>query len=299
MTSAQSRSRRKAVPAGRGRLSIVATPIGNLEDITLRALSVLRSADLILAEDTRRTRALCARHHIVRRVHSFHAYSGRRELERRVEDLRAGAHIALVSDAGTPLLSDPGADLVRAAHETGARVESLPGPSAITCALAGAGLGTDDFRFVGFLPRKGRGRRQRLEEIARADYATVLFEAPSRLGATLDELARLSPRRAAAVCRELTKIHEEFVHGTLTELAAHFAGKARGETTVVVGPAQTTREARIAEGPLQALVSDALQQGQSPRDAARWVARSAAVGRRDAYARVLAELRRRTRNSQL
>ncbi len=170
-----------------GRLSIVATPIGNLDDITLRALRVLGEAQTILAEDTRRTRILVTHHGIGTPMRAFHAHSSPRVLERAVRDLASGAHLALVTDAGTPLVSDPGARLVAAAVDAGITVEAIPGASAVTSALTVAGLPCDVFRFVGFLPRGGGRRTRVLDEVATERGATVLFEAPGRLAATLGE----------------------------------------------------------------------------------------------------------------
>jgi 16S rRNA (cytidine1402-2'-O)-methyltransferase len=224
-------------PHATGKLSILGTPIGNLEDITLRALRVLREADAILAEDTRRTRVLCRHHGVETRLLSFHSHSGPAKVARAIEELRGGAHLVLVTDAGTPGISDPGVRLVRAASEADVPVEAIPGPSALTAALSTAGIACDPFRFVGFLPRGGGKRRRALDAIAAEDGSTVLFESPHRLHKTLQELAeRLGDDREAAVCRELTKIHEEVVRGALRTLAEHFADGARGEITLVVSP---------------------------------------------------------------
>jgi 16S rRNA (cytidine1402-2'-O)-methyltransferase len=229
----------------RGRLSVLGTPIGNLEDITLRALRILREADGILAEDTRRTRVLCRHHGIDTPLSSFHAHSSPDKLKRVVDNLRGGAHLVLVTDAGTPGVSDPGVRLARAASDADIPVEAIPGPSALTAALSAAGIACDPFRFVGFLPRAGGKRRRALESIATETGATVVFESPHRLHRTLEELASLlGDAREAAVCRELTKLHEEVVRGTLRELSDHFAPGTRGEITLVIAPPDKKKNAQ-------------------------------------------------------
>jgi 16S rRNA (cytidine1402-2'-O)-methyltransferase len=229
----------------RGRLSVLGTPIGNLEDITLRALRILREADGILAEDTRRTRVLCRHHGIDTPLSSFHAHSSPDKLKRVVDNLRGGAHLVLVTDAGTPGVSDPGVRLARAASDADIPVDAIPGPSALTAALSAAGIACDPFRFVGFLPRAGGKRRRAFESIATETGATVVFESPHRLHRTLEELASLlGDAREAAVCRELTKLHEEVVRGTLRELSDHFAAGTRGEITLVVAPPDKKRNAQ-------------------------------------------------------
>jgi 16S rRNA (cytidine1402-2'-O)-methyltransferase len=247
----------------RGLLSVVATPIGNLDDITLRALATLRDADLILAEDTRRTRTLLSQHNIGTALRSFHAHSGPDAVARVVEQLLAGQRIALVTDAGTPLVSDPGTDLVGAAAAAGVRVESIPGASAVIAALASSGLMFDAFRFAGFPPRSGGKRSEWLDKIGADEGASVFFEAPTRIAQTLGDLAEhLHPARRVAVCRELTKLHEEVVRGTPLEL-----------------PPEVPRAQRIAE---------LLATGASPRDVARTLALELHLPRRELYAEVLA-----------
>jgi 16S rRNA (cytidine1402-2'-O)-methyltransferase len=272
-------------------LSIVATPIGNLEDITLRALRTLREADLVLAEDTRRTRVLLQQHGMSKKLWSYHAHSGPRETEKVLEQLEAGLRIALVTDAGTPLVSDPGAELVREARTRGYAVESVPGPSAVLTALTLAGLPVDSFRFVGFLPRSGKRRREALAELAKDRAATVFFESPQRLAATLKDLAGvLAGDRQLAVCRELTKLHEEVVRGTAAELAEHFAEGARGEITLVVSGAPKALEADPdADLDLDAKIAALLATGQSARDVVRALASETSLSKHDLYARVLAQ----------
>jgi len=272
-----------------GLLSVVATPIGNLDDITLRAVATMRNADLVLAEDTRRTRTLLTQHGISTKLRSFHAHSGPEAVAHVVAQLLEGKRIALVTDAGTPLVSDPGSDLVSAAAAAGVRVESIPGASAVLAALSSAGLAFDTFRFAGFAPRSGGKRTQWLERIAADEDASVFFEAPTRIAETLRDLAgHLHPSRRVAVCRELTKLHEEIVRGAPLPLAERFAQGARGEITVVVerGEAQAARSAQ-PEVPRAERIAELLAQGQSPRDVARTLALALHLPRRELYAEVL------------
>lgn len=228
-----------------GRLSIVATPIGCLEDITLRGIRVLREAELILAEDTRHTRTLCAKHEIDTPLRSFHAHSSAEKLGAVVDALRNGAHYALVSDAGTPLVSDPGAQLVSIAAKAGVAIEPIPGPSAVLAALCVAGLPVRRFTFEGFLARGGKERREALERIRDSRAAVVFFESPHRIHATLRELeTELGDDREVAVCRELTKLHEETLRGTLPNVRAALSNPPKGEITVVI-------EARRGEAPVE------------------------------------------------
>ncbi|MFN3595790.1 MAG: 16S rRNA (cytidine(1402)-2'-O)-methyltransferase [Rubricoccaceae bacterium] len=218
-------------------LYLVPTPIGNLEDLTLRALRVLREAALVACEDTRTTAVLLQHYGIETPRTSFHAHNEHGKARHLVERMRAGETIALVSDAGTPGISDPGFLLVREALAAGVRVEALPGPTAFVPALVASGLPSDRFVFEGFLPQK-KGRQTRLRALAEEPRTIVLYESPHRLGKLLGELAdELGPERPAAYARELTKLHEEIRRGTLAELAAHVAAqtKVRGELVVVVG----------------------------------------------------------------
>jgi 16S rRNA (cytidine1402-2'-O)-methyltransferase len=277
------------VNARAGRLSIVATPIGNLEDITLRALRTLREADLVLAEDTRRTRVLLTHHGLSKKLWSYHAHSGPRETEKVLEQLAEGQHVALVTDAGTPIVSDPGAELVREAQARSIQVESIPGPSAVLAALTVCGLTADSFRFVGFLPRSGKRRREALAELARDRAATVVFESPQRLVASLCDLAGVrSADRQLAVCRELTKLHEEVVRGSAAELAKHFADGARGEITLVVSgaPRETETDAESEAG-LDARIAALLAAGESARDVVRMLQTETSLSKAALYARVL------------
>ena len=211
-------------------LSVVPTPIGNLEDITLRALRVLREADLISCEDTRRTGRLLAFYEIEKDLVAYHEHNEARLAPKLAEQAR-NRHVALVTDAGTPLVSDPGYRLLRACIEAGVEVEVLPGPSAFVTALVASGLPSDSFYFAGFLPRKGRDRKELLDRIPKEPTTFVLFESPHRLVKTL---AELPPDAPVAVCRELTKMHEEVFRGSVTEAAQRFSGGAKGEIVLVV-----------------------------------------------------------------
>lgn len=222
-----------------GRLYVVATPIGNLADVTLRALEVLRSVDLVAAEDTRHTRRLFARYAIEAPLISLHARNARARVPELLSRLRSGLEIALVTDAGTPAVSDPGEELVSAWAAEDGPVVPIPGPSAVLAAVAATGIAGPRWTFEGFLPRSGRDRRDRLERLAADERGTVLFEAPGRVAATLRDLTdACGPDRPAAVCRELTKLHEAIIRGTLEALAAGVLEgdiPARGEMTIVVG----------------------------------------------------------------
>ena len=226
--------------ARRGKLVVCPTPIGNLEDVTLRVLRVLGSADVVACEDTRRTRVLLERHGVrAGALVSYHEHNERRRAPELLARIRGGEVVALVSDAGMPVVSDPGFLLMRACLEAGEDVEVLPGASAPTVALVASGLPPARYCFAGFLPRK-RGERARV--LAETPETLVAFESPARLSATLDLLAGADPDREVAVCRELTKLHEEVRRGTAAELAEHFrAHTARGELVIVVAPAARRR----------------------------------------------------------
>ncbi|MCL4686748.1 16S rRNA (cytidine(1402)-2'-O)-methyltransferase [Myxococcota bacterium] len=273
----------------RGSLYLVATPIGHLEDITLRALRVLREASLVLAEDTRHTRVLLERHGIPARPVSLHAHNEAARCEAVLAALAAGRDVALVSDAGTPLVSDPGERLVAAALEGGFAVVPVPGASAVLAALSASGLPPLPFVFVGFPPRRARAREALFSSYRSRPETLVLFESPHRTAATLQALAAaLGPRRAC-VARELTKLHEEFARGTLPELAARYADGARGEVTIVVAgaPAGTSDEAPPAAPPaanLEARIAELAAAGHSARDIATRLARETGLPRRHVYA---------------
>ena len=269
-----------------GTLYVIATPIGNLEDVTLRALRLLREADCILAEDTRRTRVLLDHHGISQRPRSLHAHNEAERIGQVLARLERGEQVALVSDAGTPLLSDPGARLVAAAVQAGQPVVPVPGASAILAALVASDLPAQPFTFVGFLPRKRGERRVLLERLSRREETLVIFESPRRLAATLAELATALGDRRACVARELTKLHEEAARGTLAELAVRFADGARGEVTVVVEGAASPP--LLGEAELDERILALAAAGHSPRDIAAELAPEAALAKREVYARVLA-----------
>ena len=281
--------------AGRGgRLFVVATPIGNLGDVTLRAIEVLRSVPLIAAEDTRISRRLLERHGAAARVVSFHARNAAARLPGLIDHLRGGSDLAVITDAGTPGVSDPGEALVRAWAAEGGVVVAVPGASAVLAAVAASGVAGARWSFEGFLPRSGRERRERLARIAADERATVIFEAPNRVVATLADLAAAAdPDRPIAICRELTKLHEEIVRGSLGLLAAQAREGSltlRGEFVLVVGEQpRTARRSSIpaSEDALEAARAevDHLVAGGLPRgEAARRVAAARGLPRRQLYA---------------
>jgi 16S rRNA (cytidine1402-2'-O)-methyltransferase len=265
----------------------VATPIGHLHDVTLRALEILAAADLIACEDTRVTRKLLDRYGIVTPTTSYHDHNAPVVRPRLLERMSAGAAVALVSDAGTPLICDPGFKLVRAAHDAGIPVTAAPGPNAAVTALTVAGIATDRFHFEGFLPTKGAARTARIAALSEVPSTLVLFETGNRLAGTLADLNQALGAREAAICRELTKLHEEIRRGDLASLAQFYAGESekRGEIVVVVGPAP------IAEGTgghdLDAMLRSAFERG-SVREAVDEVAERTGCARREIYRRALA-----------
>jgi len=306
---------------GGGVLYVVATPIGHLSDVTLRALEVLGAVPLIAAEDTRLSKRLLGRHGISARLTSFHARSAPGRLVALLEHLGSGADLALITDAGTPVVSDPGADLVTAWARAGGRVVPIPGASAVLAAVAGSGVTGPRWSFEGFLPRSGRERRDRLAAIARDERGTVLFEAPGRVAGTLRDLAlACGPERMGAVCRELTKLHEQIVRGPLGALAAaaeaplaapgapvgagqgaaptvaHGASVAafplRGEFVLVVGmgdlggsaAADVAGSADAALAGARTEVERLVATGTARGDAARRVAAATGIPRRQLYA---------------
>jgi 16S rRNA (cytidine1402-2'-O)-methyltransferase len=249
-----------------GRLVICPTPIGNLEDVTLRVLAALRDADVVACEDTRRTRVLLERYGVHADLVSYHEHNERERAAELVGRMREGAVVALVSDAGMPLVSDPGYVLVQGCVAAGLSVEVLPGPSAALAALVASALPSDAWRFVGFLPRK----RAALVEAFSSPETLVAFESPRRVGASLAALAELDPERPVALCRELTKIHEEVVRGTASELAARYADEPpRGEIVLVVGGAPPREGADPAAVDA---VRRLIESGARPRVAATVVA---------------------------
>jgi 16S rRNA (cytidine1402-2'-O)-methyltransferase len=265
-----------------GTLYLVATPIGNLEDITERALRVLRAASLVAAEDTRHTRKLFEHYGLTTPLLSYHEHNKGERMDEVLEALGAG-DVALVSDAGTPGLSDPGHDLVQAAWDAGHRVSPIPGASAPVAALVAAGLPTDQFLYMGYLPRGDEERRRLLLERARDPWTLVAFEVPHRLRETLTDLEEiLGPDRQAAICRELTKLHEEILRGSIRELRASLeAVEPRGEYTLVVaGAGQASRWERST---VEAAVREELAAGGRPSAVAREVAKLSGWNRRDVY----------------
>ena len=274
-----------------GTLYVVATPIGNLGDVTLRALDVLRTVPLIASEDTRVTRRLLARHDIGTRLLSFHARSGPGRLAELLAHLRGGADLALTTDAGTPGVSDPGEELVVAWAAEGGRVVPIPGASAVLAAVAATGVAGPRWAFEGFLPRRGSERQARLRRIAEDDRGTVLYEAANRVAGTLSDLAEAcGGERPAAVCRELTKIHEQIVRGSLAELgAAVVAGSipARGEVVLVVGAGTAAGRRDPSAGPSladgRAEVARRVRAGMGRSEAARRVAAETGLPRRLLY----------------
>ncbi len=249
-----------------GRLVVCPTPIGNLEDVTLRVLAALRDADVVACEDTRRTRVLLDRYGVKAKLVSYHEHNEFERARELVAQMRDGAVVALVSDAGMPLVSDPGFVLVRACVAAGLAVEVLPGPSAALAAIVASALPAERWRFAGFLPRK----RAELERAFSSPETLVAFESPRRVAASLAALAAIDPERQVAVCRELTKVHEEVVRGTASELAGRYAsGPPRGEVVLVVGAAPATE---IDLGPALEALQRLVQAGAKPRVAAGVVA---------------------------
>jgi 16S rRNA (cytidine1402-2'-O)-methyltransferase len=267
-------------------LHLVATPIGNLRDITVRALEVLAAADLIACEDTRVNRKLLDHYGIAAPLTPYHDHNAAEARPKLLARLAAGASVALVSDAGTPLVSDPGYKLVRAAHEQGAHVTALPGASAALAALTLSGLPTDRFFFEGFLPAREGQRRARIAELARIPATLVLFETGPRLAAALADLAAGLGAREAAVCRELTKLYEEVRRGELVTLARETAGagEPRGEIAIVIAPPHTQDEAAVD---LDALIRGALDR-LSVKEAVAEIAAVTGAPRREVYQRALA-----------
>lgn len=266
---------------GAGVLYVVATPIGNPGDITLRALEVLRKVDLIACEDTRRTGLLLAAHRIEKPMLSHFEHNEERRVPELIERLEAGARVALVTDAGTPAISDPGYRLVRAAHEAGVRVTAIPGACAAVAALSISGIASDRFAFEGFLPPREGARKKALEALLREQRTMIFYEAARRLGDTLSEMAEtLGGDRTAAVIREITKTHEETIRGSLAELAARFTREqALGEVVIVI---EGARDETAAAAPALT-VQDLLDAGVSLKHASQLIAKLTGKSRRDVY----------------
>ena len=257
-------------------LAVCATPIGNLDDVTLRVLAELREADVVLCEDTRHTRGLLDRHGIAAKLVSYHEHNEAARTVELLPRLEAGERIALVSDAGMPGISDPGARIVRAALDAGGPVTVLPGASAVETALVASGLVGERYQFVGFLPRGTKN----WDELAGVPWPTVAFESPQRLPATLRSLAEVDPEREVAVCRELTKRFEEIARGTAAELAARFAEPPKGEIVLVLGPGGSEPP---DEDAALAAVSELVEAGVPRKRAADLVARLTGIARNRLY----------------
>jgi 16S rRNA (cytidine1402-2'-O)-methyltransferase len=267
-------------------LAVCATPIGNLEDVTLRVLAELAAADVVLCEDTRHTRVLLQRHGIEARLLSYHEHNEAQRTAELVPRLEAGERVALVSDAGLPGVSDPGARLVRAALDAGIDVTVLPGPSAVETALVASGLVAEQFRFLGFLPRGEKRLVELWAELRGWPWPVVAFESPQRLPATLRSLAAAEPDRQVAVCRELTKRFEEVLRGTAREVAERFTAAPKGEITLVLGAA-AERPDEDGEEEALAAVAELVAAGVPRRQAAEIVSRLAGISRNRLYKRSL------------
>ena len=277
-------------------LYLVATPIGNLKDITLRALDVLRPADQILAEDTRRTRKLLTRYDINTPLKSLNDHNERAMANQLVEQMANGTQFALVSDAGTPLISDPGFCLVRAALDAGVNVVPIPGPSSLLAALTGSGLPVDRFTFCGFLPRKPGARRRLLNDLASEPGTLIFLESPRRLVSSLAEAAEILGDRPVAIARELTKMHEEFIRGTLPAVAAQLGRtEVRGEVTVCVAganfvtPDVTSTRKSLDHKDLSQRFAQLLKGGMSRTEALKTLARQHGASRREIYTALFVE----------
>jgi 16S rRNA (cytidine1402-2'-O)-methyltransferase len=265
-------------------LYLVATPIGNLEDITLRALRVLREADVIACEDTRQTGKLLAHFGIDKPTVSYHEHNEAARTQELLARLEAGAQVALVSDAGTPLISDPGYRLVTAAIAAGIPVVPVPGASAVLGALAAAGLPTDAFRFCGFLPAKSGQRRKALEELRKEDCTIIFYEAPHRIVDTLSDVSAVYGDRPVVVARELTKFYEEFLRGTADQIGAQLAARpsVKGEITLLIGKGAPA----VATTSVEEAVRELEKTGLARMDAIKQVARERGLSKRDVYKQV-------------
>lgn len=274
-----------------GTLYLVATPIGNLEDITLRALRVLGDVDLIACEDTRRTRKLLTRYDIRKPVLSYHEHNERERAAQLADRLSAGESVALVSDAGMPLISDPGYRIVREAITRGITVVPIPGASALAAAISASGLSAREFFFAGFLPSRRAARQARLAELSGLQSSLVFFEAPHRIGDSLKDALEVLGDRYAVVAREMTKMHEEFMRGKLSELARTASEKGlRGEIVLLVAPPEhETRESgRSIRDEVESLIH---AEGIDRKDALKRVARGRGISRTEAYRLMLEEKR--------
>jgi len=282
-----------------GTLFIVATPIGNLEDITQRALRVLREADLIACEDTRHTRKLLSHFDISTATISYHEHNENARAEELCALLSAGKSIALVSDAGTPLINDPGFRIVNAAIEHGISVVPIPGPVALTTALSASGLATDQFLFAGFLPARAGARRARLSELRAVPATLVFYEAPHRIRAALKDALEILGDRDAVVARELTKLHEEFARGTLSKLLERFVtGDARGELVLIISGQDAHHSASTSQTPetqLHERIDRLEREGIDSRAALKQAAKELGLKRDDAYRMIVNQKNRRSK----
>ena len=272
-----------------GILYVVATPLGNLGDLSVRAMEVLRAVPVVAAEDTRRTRGLLSHLGASPRLLSYHAHSEEPRLEALLEILHDDRDVALVSDAGTPVVSDPGTDLVAAARASGVTVVPIPGPSAVATALSAAGLRGDRYLFLGFIPRKGGERARLLARAAAEEWSVVFFEAPPRLADLLEDLARaVGDSRRAVVARELTKLHEEFRAGTLAELAGYYSEHPpRGEITIVLEGTGAPAEPPDRTGEAVEQATLLLAEGLTRREVVRRISETLGLPRNDAYRLVM------------
>lgn len=270
-------------------LYVVATPLGNLGDLSARAADLLRTVPVVAAEDTRRTRGLLTHLGVAPQLLSYHAHSEDRRLETLLEILQGGRDVALVSDAGTPVVSDPGTELVAAARAAGITVVPIPGPSAVATALSVAGLRGDRYLFLGFLPRKGGERARLLARAAEEEWSVVLFEAPARLVDLLEDLAKMAGGgRRAVVARELTKLHEEIRSGTLDELGRYYSEHPpRGELTLVLEGAGTPAESPDRTEDAVAQATQLLADGLTRKEVVRRLSESLGLSRNDAYRLVM------------
>ncbi len=277
-----------------GKLYLVATPVGNLEDITLRALRILKECDLIACEDTRHTGKLLTRYNIGTPRESYHKFNEESRTPRLIQMLQEGKNIALVSDSGMPLISDPGYELVSCCRREGIQVIPVPGPSAIIAALAASGLPTDSFFFAGFLPARASLRRRRLEALASIPATLIFFEAPHRLLAALEDMAAVLGNRRATMARELTKIHEEFFPGTIIELLENLRTRQaiQGEVTLVIERGEAAEVESVWPCSIrQHLEEEMTKTGLSRNEALKSVAKKRGITRRDAYNQLNDELR--------
>ena len=272
-------------------LFIVATPIGNLEDITLRALRILREVDLIACEDTRRTRKLLAHYQISKRMVSYHEHNERDRTAELIEKLERGLNIALVSDAGTPLVSDPGFHIVREAIDKEIPVIPVPGPSAAITAISASGFPSLEFTFVGFLPSRSSARRARLKALSSIDTTLILYEAPHRIQETIKDALEILGDRECVLAREITKLHEEFVRGRLSEMKAR--NSVRGEVVLLISPPLQNQDRQPAHDSLASISKDVERlmkaDGLDQKTALKRIARERGIKKSDAYRLMIAE----------